>query len=88
MRLYYVGSKAELALAAREDWYTEWTIGIGRGVLLSAERPVAPPDPVVVLEIPYPLIRPYARGAAWPGEYVVPATIVAKHGSSPMLTFD
>ena len=88
MRLYYLGSTAEFARAVREDWYTEWSIGFGRGVLLSAERPVMEPDPVVVLDIPDTDVEPYARGSAWPGEYLVPAPVVTAHNPAPKLTFD
>lgn len=88
MKLYYIGSKAELALAVREDWYTEWTIGLGRGVLLSAARPVPAPAPVVVLEFPEREVRSFARGPAWPDEYVVPAEIVATQVASRRLTFE
>lgn len=85
MRLYYLGSKSDLAAALREDWYTEWSIGFGRRVLLRAGRPVAASDAVIALEIPDAALEDCAGVADRPGEFLVPAAIVKVHDPTPRI---
>ncbi len=83
MRLYFLGSREEFERALLTDDYTEWSVGFGPGVLLRAERPPSLVQAVVVLEIPRQRAVAYARGHAWPGEYLVPPDVAAAHDLGP-----
>ena len=79
MRLYFHGPREELPGISRTGAFPEDEIDGRRGVLLSCERPLPVLEACIHVDIPDEEVADYARGPAWPDDFLVPLAVVQQH---------